>query len=1075
MQSLLKTVQAILIVLVVVSQICPIRELLAQANPASVHGSVKSPLGAPVSNTSVVATQLSTGQSLTATSNERGEFEFSELPPGDYEFRVSHSGFESQREPGVHVPSGESVILNFVLQGSSAASSSGGSHRISESQLVGLPLNGRSYNQLATLQAGVADTAGEQASRGVGGGSLTVSGGRSSSNNFLLDGTNIMDTGNRVPRSAAGVQLGSDAVYQVQVLGGNFGAEYGRGSGAVINSITRSGTNEFHGAVFEYFRNSKLDASNFRDPGEPPPFKRNQFGFILTGPVRSETTYFMASYEAMRDRLSTTDVSFFPDAQAREGIITDASGTELRRIEVDPRVAPYLALYPVPNSGSVGGGIGRNTASVFQPTDENYWTVRLDRKISDRDSFFARYTFDDATGTNAQSMYLFRSLVNTRQQYLTLVGTHIFNVSTLTAFRFGYTRPVNAIDTLSSIEIPRSLYFVPDAPQFGQIELPGITTFGPTWTTPERNIMNSFQIAEDVVAQRGPHALKFGFEIHRYRWDVVNGFSKGAVWTFNSLENFLRAGEEGTALSVALPGSDNQKGFRQTLAGLYLQDSYQLNSRVLLSLGLRYELASVVKEKDNRLVFLADPVHDSAFQIGDMLNDNPSVLNFSPRVGITWSPERSGSTVLSTGLGIYYDPLLEYVADLQKSTAPFYKRAVIPNFDSSDTFPDAQAAALQTSLGTRFQVEVLDYHHMKTPRVLRYHLTLQREFWGGVGLQASYVGARGNHLFRGYEANLYPPSITLADGRLCFPGDQDKVKPTDSPGCAVVTSERAGPINPAFGYIGVVSTDGQSFYNALQLAASKSLGSGASLRANYTYSKSVDDTSTYSSGGSSSFSRQYPLMRTLDRGLSDFDIRHRLVVSYFYSPPFGAGQRWLQSGIVSHVLGGWRLGSILSYRSGTPFLPRINVRDNAYLLTANRPNLKPGFSNNPTRGVTSGCTGVPAGQQLGDPDRYFDPCAFSVPDLGTLGNVGRNTLIGPNVFGMDVSLQKELLLGPEKRLQFRAEFFNLPNHPNFASPDGGSTVVSSGVFPGRSNPTAGTQLRTATTSRQIQFALRLSF
>ena len=231
-------------------------------------------------------------------------------------------------------------------------SASSPAEQISEIQLSGLPLNGRSYNQLATLQAGVSDPSGGSASRGGGSGSLTVVGGRSTSNNFLLDGTNIMDAQNQVPRSAAGVQLGSDAVLEVQVLT-SFGPEHGRGSGGVLDSITRSGTAQFHGTLFEYFRNSKLDARNFFDPGpEPTPFKRNQFGATVTGPVWKDQTFFMASFEALRDRLTETKVNFFPDALSRQGILTGCSGEVIQTLEVHPKIQPYLALYPLPNSAA---------------------------------------------------------------------------------------------------------------------------------------------------------------------------------------------------------------------------------------------------------------------------------------------------------------------------------------------------------------------------------------------------------------------------------------------------------------------------------------------------------------------------------------------------------------------------------------------------------------------------------------------------------------------------------------------------------------------------------------------------
>src|SRR5712692_150788 len=268
-------------------------------------------------------------------------------------------------------------------KGSAAGSSSSAqTSLIDQSLLVGMPLNGRSYTQLVTLDGGVSDPSSASASRGTTSANLTFSGSRSSSNTYLLDGTNIMDAQNRVPLSAAGVQLGSDSVFEVQVFSANYGPEYGRGNGGVLNSITRSGSNEFHGSFFEYFRNSKLDARNFFDFGpDPPPFKRNQFGFTLSGPVRKGKTYFMGSYEAMRDRLNQTQVDFYPDAEARRGIITDASGRTIRTIQVSPRVKPYLDLIPIPNSVRVGEGLAQNSSPQFLPTNENFFTVRLDHKL----------------------------------------------------------------------------------------------------------------------------------------------------------------------------------------------------------------------------------------------------------------------------------------------------------------------------------------------------------------------------------------------------------------------------------------------------------------------------------------------------------------------------------------------------------------------------------------------------------------------------------------------------------------------------------------------------------------------
>jgi len=1017
------------------------------------RGSVRDRAGAPVAGAAIVITNRASGLRRDGQTDDKGAFAVAGLPPGSYDVEVSRTGFASQSRLAVGMDGAERLPLDFVLERASAQSQAS---RVSETQLAGLPLNGRSYNQLATLEAGVADTAAQDSSRGVGGGSLTVAGSRPTSNNFLLDGTNIMDTANKVPQSASGVTLGSETVYQVQVFSGSYGAEYGRGSGGTLNSITRAGTNNLHGTFFEYFRNSKMDSRNFFDPGaNPPPFKRNQFGLILTGPVRKEKTFFLGAMEVMRDRLTLSETTFLPDEKMHQGIVTDAAGNVLRVVPVSPRVRPYLDLIPIPNQGSIGSGIGRNTSSVFLPTNDSYFSVRVDHKLSNHDSFFVRYTFDDATSTGPDTLYLFRQITTSRQQYVTLTESHIFSLHTLNSFRIGYTRPVDLVDSLSSIEIPAALNFVTGAPHFGQITVPGIAPFGPSYTIPDGKKLNTFQFAEDFVIQRGAHALKVGAQIHRYRWDVFNSNSKGGVWAFNSLESFVQAGPESTQMEISLPGSNNQKGFRQTQLGLYVQDGYRVNGQLHLDLGLRYEFNTIIQEKDGRLFFLPDPAHDTAMQHGPMLKDNPTLLNFSPRVGFSWSPGNSKDLLVSGGFGIYFDPMLEHMVDTQKNSAPYYQRILIPNFDASSVFPDAVAGATRFSASSQpATVAVFDYHHMASPALLRYNIGVQQTL-AGWGLRAYYVGARGNHLFRGYETNLYPFPIQMPDGSLFFPPN-------------------SGPRNPAFGSITVTGSDAQSFYNAVQFTANMRPKGGFSLNANYTFSKSVDDASIPNGTTSTIITRQYPLIRTSDRGLSEFDIRHRLTVNYFYTLPVGTRQRWLKSGPLAQVFGGIRVGSVISYRTGTPFHPLLNVRTPGYLFSANRPNLTPGASNNPTNGQSSGCAGVQPGEALGGPNRYFDPCAYSVPAPGFLGNVGRNTVIGPSVLSMDLSLQKDIVLGGEKRLQFRAEFFNVPNHPNFALPPTGSSVVFSGAS-GRPNPTAGQIVRTITTSRQIQFALRLSF
>jgi len=1038
---------------------------LAQPPVTTIRGVVQDLSGKPVQSAEVIASNLETRKSHVVRTDEEGGFQLLKLAPGAYEFEVLGIGYRTQTMSGLTVRAGESMVLDFLLEqtsdddpGEQAAENrqeqtTTGPVQIDESLLVGLPLNGRSYSQLATLQGQISDPFSASASRGVGSGNLTVAGGRATSNIFLLDGTNIMDSDNRLPQSAAGVQLGSDSILQVQIFSPQAGAEFGRGSGGVLNSITRSGTPQWHATLFEFFRNSKLDARNFFDAGaQPPPFKRNQFGVTATGPLIKDRTFLMGSYEGLRDRLTATEIDFFPDEKARQGIITDAEGAVLQTVEVAESVRPILPLFPLPNFiPSIGRGVGEHRVALPLPTDENFYSLRVDHRLSDRDSLFARYTLDDASSVSTQTAIV-RQHADSRQQYLTLVTSHIFSPHTLGSFRFGYTRPGILFTSLpDGGEFAPELLFNADLAFPGSINVTGSTPIGPIRNLPIGRFMESLQYAYDMVLERQSHSLKLGVQVHRYRWDVSTAFNKGGNWSFASLESFLRAGEDGTAnLGVALPGSNNRRDFRQTLVGLYMQDQYRVSANFQLSLGLRYEFTTLVKDEEGRNAFLKDLVRDSEPGIGPALGRNPSLRNISPRVGISWAPRGSRNTVLNGGFGIYYDQLLEHVYESQKNTTPFFNIAVRNSFDPSATFPDPVASAENAPL----LVRTFDYQNTKTPTVLRYNLTLEHSL-ANWRLQADYVGARGNHLLRGSEFNLVPVPIAQEDGTLFFP-------PFDLQG-------PDNRINPNFGSIGYFSSDTQSFYNSAQLAVSRSFGSDGSVRASYRYGRSVDDASDQSPGDG-----QYGQDRTMDRALSDFDIRHRLSISYFYELPFGPGHRMWTAGHWGQFFGGWRLGGILSLRTGTPFSPALTVRTASFLFSPSRPNLRPGHSNNPTKGSSAGCLGVDPGQELGSREMYFDLCAYDIPMPGTPGNAGRNTIISHNVFNMDLSVQREFNLDSKRRLEFRAEFFNLPNHTNLDPRSGPPKNVFAGSS-GRRNPIGSRVGATATTARQIQFALRVSF
>jgi hypothetical protein len=489
-----------------------------------------------------------------------------------------------------------------------------------------------------------------------------------------------------------------------------------------------------------------------------------------------------------------------------------------------------------------------------------------------------------------------------------------------------------------------------------------------------------------------------------------------------------------------------------------------------MSLGLRYEFTTMIHDSQGRDVFLVNELRDTEPQVGRLMGRNPSLRNFAPRLGLSWSPWSDPETLLLTaGFGVYYDQIIEYGIDPKRVTLPFYQLAVLTNVSTSATFPDALLTAEAEGGGVARQIRILEYHNPKTPTVYRYNFSLQREVLPGLRVEAMYVGYRGNALLRNYEANLYPFPEQLPDGTLFFPPQCDQLPANANPADVSRCRAYAGPRNPAFNVIEKTGTDAQAFYHSFVFSVNPRPWKGLSLRGNYTFAKGVDDVSS-----TNRFLEHYPIDRLLNRGPSKFVNRHRLSMNYFYDLPLGNGRPYISSGWAAQALGGWRIGGIFSLRTAQPFEPTYKIATPGYLFISLRPDLAPGGSNSPVEGVSSGCGAIPAGTPLGTRELFYDPCAFTVPAPGTIGNLGRNTIAGPLTVNMDLSLQKDFSIDSKRALQFRAEFFNFLNHTNFSAPGtSGSSIFRDAN--GTRNPNAGRITSTSGSPRQIQFALRLTF
>jgi hypothetical protein len=790
-----------------------------------------------------------------------------------------------------------------------------------------------------------------------------------------------------------------------------------------------------HGSLFEFLRNSDLDAKNFFDPATKPipPFKRNQFGGVLGGPIQKDKTFFFASFESLIDRLGVTGVTSVPNAAARQGQLPTSTVT------VNQSIRPFMdALLPLPNGRDLGGGVGQYLFSSPQPTNEYFTQGRIDHRFSGNNTLFGRYTFDN--GNVNRPPITKAPVTNTkersRNQYVTLEDQHIFSPTTINTVRLGFNRSDHESVNQHNIDIPPSLAWIPGQPM-GYLTISGVVTedFG-DYRLPRIDRLNNYQAGDTAFLTRGAHGLKLGFETQRIQFNQDTTSQIGGLLTFTSLANFLQGIP--SQFDFAIPGGvDPVRGYRQSLFAFFAQDDIRVKPGLTVNLGLRYEFVTVPTEVNGKISNLRN-VTDPTLNVGGQWYANPSLKNFSPRVGLAWDPFGNGKTSVRAGFGIFDDEILpKYYFFSGSLNPPFTQRASLAN---PPAFPNLLARFDPNNV--KYQLQTTNYN-LQNPYALQFNLNVQRSLPGDVVISAGYSGSRGNHLFRIGNANMAP--FTIVNGVKTYRPD-------------------LGLINPNFANITQRITDAQSFYNALQLSALKQFSHGLRAQLSYTFSRAIDDASGINSQDYSDGS-PYVLDfydRKIDRGLSQFWAQHVLVANWSYELPFARTMK----GVGGLFLKGWQLNSITTVQTGHPFEVRLGFNRSGNLNTVNyamheRPDVKPGYSNNPI---------------LGGPDRYWDINAFTLQPVNTRGNLGRNTLIGPGIVDFDLSVAKSFVIDEARRFEFRGEMFNLPNHPNFAVPSGLTAFsnVGTGGVPTIA-PNWGVITSTVTTSRQIQFALKFLF
>jgi Carboxypeptidase regulatory-like domain/TonB dependent receptor len=1039
--------------------------LQGQITSAELRGSIQDSAEGAIPNVEVNVKNLATGALRTTTSNSAGIYSLPDLPPATYEMTVSATGFASQRRTNIQLSVGSEVVLDIALSPSSVNSSidvtaNPASIQLDSAALGGvedsrttseLPLNGRDWTQLALLQPGVSAIRTQDAlngslsnrgSRGFGS-AVSIGGGRPTQNNYFLDGISQNDYTNGVPGSSLGLALGVDAIQEFSVLTNNYDAAYGGTSGGVVSAVLRSGANALHGDGYEFLRNDKLDARNFFD-GQKPPFRRNQFGAAVSGPIQRDRTFFFLNYEGLQQALTATSIATVPSAAVR--------------VTASPAIVPFLALWPLPNGPLLGNGqTGQYIFAAKSAAAEYMGSMKVDHSFSSNDNLAFSWSADDGytqSPDGLNSIFVDNGL---RRNTASLNETHVLNPLAVNVFRVGMNRVTAQGLSTSPGNNPAasdpSLGILPgrDAPG---LTVPGLTAFtgGSNGLSATNFWFTNFQAYDDLRLQRGKHTIKAGVQFTRYRYNTQVAADPNGQYAFDSLNDFLTNGKLSAFFAdVFYPGGHAtpsgtgfpERGFRQNVVGGYFQDDYRWRSNLTINLGLRDEMASVPAEVNGLVSNLRD-IYSTNVNVGQPLFKNPTHHNFEPRVGLAWTPSKDGKTSVRAGFGIFdVLPLIYEIGMLEAYSGPFSSLVTLIN-PPAGSFPDG---GYRTILGLNsdnapVREPSIEYD---PPRnyVMQWNTSVQRVLAPNLTLLVAYAGSRGVHMFSlANDVDIVPPTYT-PQGYL-FPSP---------PGSGT-------RLNPNVGSIRQLTWGDSSNYNSLQTRLARRFSHGFQLQGSFTWQKSIDgySSSVFPTQFQNSVSTLF-INRHLNRGPSDFNIGRMAVMDGLWElPKIHSAPLALRA-----LTNGWQMAGIFTVSDGMPFTPLISG-DAAGENSS-------GSYDVPNRVVGPACTHL---TNPGDPSHYINLACYSFPaPANLLGNAGRNSLIGPGLAELDYSVSRNFpmpFISEVARLQFRAEAFNLANRANFLPPLPNDMLYNTVGAP---LANAGVITSTASTARQIQVALRL--
>jgi Carboxypeptidase regulatory-like domain len=1053
---------------------------------AAISGKVTDQTDAAVSGATVTAKNLETDSVRTTRTDDEGRYWLLSLALGEYEVRVAKLGFREAVRSGIHLVVGQQANVDMALHLGRvteqvrvnadvpvvSTASSDNSGLVEEEQVKNLPLNGRSYDELMALDPGVVNFTWEKAG-GIGvsnsatGNMFSVAGNRPQQNMFLLNGVEFTGAAENYmqPGGTSQQLIGVEAVREFNLVRDTYGAEYGKHPGGQVTIVTQSGTNEWHGSVYEYLRNNAFDAPNYFDLGPAPPFRRNQFGVSLGGPIQKDKTFVFANYEAYRQNLHQTSAELVPDAQSR----LDSSAT----------IQPLLNLWPTAPAGApdfkVSGqdGVAEVFLSPLQTIREDFGTARADRVFSTKDSMTAVYTADDsgsitATPANAYST----DLVNLREQVVSLEETHVFSPNVVNTTRIGFSRAGYFFTGEPTPGTPAAT-----VPGFlSGLPVGAVVVGGSQASNPQAQLglagsnngsnlhiaRNLYTYTDQVALTKGRQQFTAGVWFQRLQSNEELALSQFGQMTFTGLPAFLA----GTASFLYDP-APTPLSWRALYGAFYSEDAIHVRTGLTLTLGFRDEFSTGWNEAYGRAsnYILANGIISSQPNVGNMLfTMNRAKFLPQPRIGVAWSPWGS-KTVVRVGFGMYNDlqDALGYRAD---QNAPFNPTYTISSGAVANLpLPIVPAAAPSSNA---LLVPGGVQQDMYSPTVITYSLRVEQELSPNTSLGLGYVGSHGYHELIGLDANAPVPVVCPASPcPAAFPN-------TAAWGALAGVAVPAGTFFIAPGTpkpnTGLANTwtwfsEGTCAYNSLQVDLKRRFSQGLAIRGVYTWSKTLDDGDSLNATAAANAVAllSNPYVPRADWGLATYDVRHIGVMTATYQLPFGRGKRFLSRlGRADYLVSGWTLNSIVTAQSGFPFTPQLGYNPS-----------NDGDTRNPVRAFLNPAFKEPV--VLGTAALWFNPDAFLAQpnNSGFFGNVGRDAYTGPGLATWDFSAMKETHIFESLNLQFRAEFFNILNRANFNTPNLITHVLLPGSTSSVQSPAAGLITGTSTSARQVQFGLKL--